>query len=120
VRSPIAPLTPLTLLDLEVLPGGTLEIPADREFTAFAFITKGSIEVGSANLASPGIIMFADDGDSVQIKSVEGASLLWFCGPALREPVAFGGPFVMNTPEQITDAKRRFARGEMGHLDPSF
>jgi redox-sensitive bicupin YhaK (pirin superfamily) len=37
--------------------------------------------------------------------------LLLFAGRPLREPVVFGGPFVMNTQEQIDEAFADFRAG---------
>jgi redox-sensitive bicupin YhaK (pirin superfamily) len=34
-----------------------------------------------------------------------------------NEPITYGGPFVMTTPEQMAETKRRYARGEMGKLE---
>jgi quercetin 2,3-dioxygenase len=46
------------------------------------------------------------------IKANGGAThLLLFAGRPLREPVVFGGPFVMNTQEQIDEAFADFRAG---------
>jgi quercetin 2,3-dioxygenase len=48
----------------------------------------------------------------VTIKAGGGAThLLLFAGRPLREPVVFGGPFVMNTQEQIEEAFADFRAG---------
>jgi redox-sensitive bicupin YhaK (pirin superfamily) len=48
----------------------------------------------------------------VRIKAGAGATrLLLFAGRPLREPVVFGGPFVMNTQEQIDEAFADFRAG---------
>jgi redox-sensitive bicupin YhaK (pirin superfamily) len=37
-------------------------------------------------------------------------------GPALNEPIAKHGPFVMNSNEQLEDRIRAFQNGEFGQL----
>lgn len=39
-------------------------------------------------------------------------------GDPIGEPIVYGGPFVMTTAAQMTETKRRHARGEMGRLPP--
>jgi quercetin 2,3-dioxygenase len=36
----------------------------------------------------------------------------------LKEQITYGGPFVMTTPEQMAETKKRYGRGEMGVLEP--
>jgi hypothetical protein len=41
---------------------------------------------------------------------------MYVTGTPLREPIVYGGPFVMTTAEQMRETQRRYARGEMGRL----
>jgi redox-sensitive bicupin YhaK (pirin superfamily) len=43
-------------------------------------------------------------GDTVRVGSVGGARFLLVSAQPLREPVARGGPFVMNTREEVLQA----------------
>ncbi|MBK9492768.1 MAG: hypothetical protein IPO07_31320 [Haliscomenobacter sp.] len=45
-----------------------------------------------------------------------GFEFLFGTGTPLNEPITYGGPFVMTTPEQMAETKLRFANGEMGRL----
>lgn len=38
-------------------------------------------------------------------------------GALLTDPVLFSGPFVMDTPQRLAQAKRDFVSGKMGVLD---
>jgi hypothetical protein len=47
------------------------------------------------------------------------AQALLLGGRPLREPIAWGGPFVMNTPDEIREAYADYAGGRMGRIPPT-
>jgi redox-sensitive bicupin YhaK (pirin superfamily) len=61
----------------------------------------------------------AEDGLLTVMSGPVTTRVALFLGTPLHEPIVMGGPFVMNTDEEITQAKRDFAAGRMGRLAPS-
>ncbi len=51
------------------------------------------------------------EGDSVAINSKEGARFLFVSGEPLNEPVAWRGPMVMNTEEELNVAFKELELG---------
>ena len=62
--------------------------------------------------------MLGRDGETVVIEADEDADVLLLGGRPLREPVAWYGPFVMNTKQEILDSLDLFERGELGSIPP--
>jgi redox-sensitive bicupin YhaK (pirin superfamily) len=54
----------------------------------------------------------------VTLAAGEDSTLLVLSGEPIDEPVVAYGPFVMNTVEEIQEAKRDFARGRFGRIGP--
>ncbi len=94
-------------LDVRVEAGREFRTPVDPENTVFAYIMQGSAEFGS-----PGSGMLADrqavlmgDGDTVRaMAGADGTRFLLLSGRPLREPIAWGGPIVMNTQAELEQA----------------
>lgn len=114
------PRTACALWDVRLAPGSGISLPLPSGWNVGGLLLEG----GTPDLApsdDPLGLVPTGDGDEVRI---EGGARGWhgvlMAGQPLNEPRAFGGPFVMASPEQLEDAKRRFGRGEMGHLDRSF
>lgn len=117
--SPVQPRTTCALLDVTLDPETSIALPLPAGWRAFGILTKGLLSgFGAAGLAA---VRFADGADEL-VMSTDGdaARVVIFAGQPLNEPVAFGGPFVMNTAEQLKDAARRYAEGDMGRLTASF
>ncbi len=53
----------------------------------------------------------ADGDDTVTIFAGAPLRVLLYAGPPIEEPVAFGGPFVMNTEEEIHQAFMDYRTG---------
>lgn len=124
VSSPVTPLlTPVTLLDVHLLPGAAAEIAAAAGDTAFVFVVAGRGFVGEASrvpVEAHTAIGLANDGDTVRVEGGdEPLHVLVGVGAPIGEPVVFGGPFAMTTVEDVRRAEERFRRGEMGRLEPS-
>jgi redox-sensitive bicupin YhaK (pirin superfamily) len=98
---------------------GVSEFPLPKAFTSLAFTLEGNVNVGPEEQpVLPGqlaVLKPQDDG-LVRIRGAEAARVLILSGEPIDEPVAAYGPFVMNTPEQISAAMRDYQSGKMGHL----
>lgn len=94
-------------LAVELQPGHGFSIPADPEETLFIYAFSGSGSTGP-NLSEPVLsrraILF-DDGDRFAVRAgEEGLHFVLVSGRPLHEPIAWGGPIVMNTKEQLRKA----------------
>ncbi len=105
-----------TLLDIALDPGAALEIPVPAGDTAFVYILEGS-----ASFDAPEARTFQDrrravllaDGDAVRLTAGKAESVRCvFCsGAPLGEPIAWGGPIVMNTRAELDRAFRELDEG---------
>lgn len=95
-------------LDVTLEPSATWEHPTTPGHTVFAYLFEGTARFGTAAgpiAAGHGAIVLLDDGDTVRVHAEgDGARFLLVSGKPLREPVAWGGPIVMNTREELREA----------------
>jgi len=95
-------------LDISLPPGGQKAIAIDSGRNAFAYVFAGSAgfgeEAGSAETGNRSLILFGP-GDGIMARAGnEGVRFLLASGKPLREPVAWRGPIVMNTQEELRQA----------------
>jgi quercetin 2,3-dioxygenase len=71
-------------------------------------------------LGNYSVILF-DDGDRIEMPAADAPTrFLLFSGRPLREPVAWQGPIVMNTQEELRTAFREFRAGTfIKHAEPA-
>jgi redox-sensitive bicupin YhaK (pirin superfamily) len=95
-----------------------VRIPAGTSFTeavpgthsGFIFVIEGSIGVSSdgedeSAVVDTGELAILGDGDTVKLAGREAANrVLLIAGRSINEPIARGGPFVMNTEDEIRQA----------------
>jgi redox-sensitive bicupin YhaK (pirin superfamily) len=119
VRAAFEPLLPIHFLDVFLAPGATLYYPSSAP-TALVVLVAGSAHAGNQLLEAHDVVTFGPAGGTLALQGGEaGGQFLLGTGQPFQEPIAFGGSFVMSTTNQLTDAKRRFSRGEMSALAPS-
>jgi len=90
-------------LDVSIPPGVKRSLPVDTHHTAFAYVFEGSASYGiqQAQTGNRSLVLF-DTGDEVVVSTGDdGVRFLLVSGEPLREPVAWRGPIVMNTAEQL-------------------
>jgi hypothetical protein len=102
-------------LDVTLEPGIAWTHPATPGHTVFAYIFEGAARFGTARepiVAGHGTIVLLADGDTVSVAAgAEGARFLLVSGKPLGEPVAWGGPIVMNTRDELHEAFRELDEG---------
>jgi redox-sensitive bicupin YhaK (pirin superfamily) len=79
---------------------------------AYLFMGDGTFESNSNKTVQKDHLVIFTDGDEVMIKAgEEGARFLLISGKPLNEPVAWYGPIVMNTQEELDKAFREYREG---------
>lgn len=74
---------------------------------------------GGTALGPQVLLTYGAAGEVVAVDAgAGGVEFLFGSGTPIGEPLVYGGPFVMTTAAQMTETKRRHARGEMGALPP--
>ena len=118
-------------LDIAIPPGGRKILPVETDRHAFAYIFAGagtfrdasapqsvktehldlSGEVSREEMGNRSLVLF-DKGNEVTVQAgAQGIRFLLVSGRPLEEPVAWRGPIVMNTQEELQQAFRELQNG---------
>lgn len=117
--SPLVPSSQATLVDLDLSAGGTARLVIPPGLQAFVLVVAGGADLDGIP-ATQELGLASGDSPSerlITVKAPAAARLALFLGRPLREPVVWGGPFVMTSVEDIAQARRDFAGGKMGRLE---
>ncbi len=119
-------------LDISVPPGGRKRLPVDTYRSAFAYIFAGSGTFAGASQpfgvltekeldgeelllrdqSGDRTLVVFDSGDEITVQAgEEGIRFLLVSGKPIQEPVAWHGPIVMNTREELIQAVRELQAG---------
>jgi len=102
-------------LDVAVIANRTWTHPTTLGHTAFAYLFEGSACFGASDeavCADNGTVVLLTDGESLTVKAgADGARFLLVSGKPLGEPIAWGGPIVMNTREELELAFAEYHAG---------
>jgi hypothetical protein len=125
-RGPGTTRTPIALVHATLSPGAELALPWPRDFNALAYVLAGRGRVGpESRPVSTGQLAVFGPGDSVTLGAAArqdqagDLEVLLLGGRPIREPVAWQGPFVMNTRAEIAQAFEDFEAGRMGTVPPT-
>ena len=103
--------TPVLILDIQLLENSELTIPLTDGWNVFSFIYEGDVFAGQ-KLSKGQLAVYEKDGD-VDFKTKNNKARIFFAaGEPLNEPVARGGPFVMNTRGEVLQAFSDFQEGK--------
>jgi redox-sensitive bicupin YhaK (pirin superfamily) len=95
-------------LDVTVPPNAAFTHPVTRGHTVFAYVFEGQGDFGPGKEPGPhaaGTLVHYGDGDEVTVSAGrEGVRFVLVSGRPIGEPVAWHGPIVMNTKEEIRQA----------------
>lgn len=106
-------IVPVEYLDVSLRPDGSFTREIARENNVFAFVFEGGARFGKDGpLVETEHLAIFGTGDEVKIDAgPEGARFLLVSGRPIKEPIAWGGPVVMNTEEELQAAFREIRSG---------
>jgi redox-sensitive bicupin YhaK (pirin superfamily) len=101
-----------TYLDVFIPPGQTKNFPVPKEVNAFAYVFNGDGIFYDSRHVENYTLALLDAGDEVMVQAGEnGMRFLLVSGKPLKEPVAWRGPIVMNTQEELERAFEELEQG---------
>lgn len=94
-------------LDVEIKEGSEWILETVPEHTLFIYILRGEAEFGdrSDNIVPEKHVVLFSEGEHFKVRTKDmNIRFLLMSGKPLNEPVAWGGPIVMNTKEELNQA----------------
>lgn len=101
-------------IDVTVPPGSTFSHPTSPGYTALAYVISGEgyfDEQRERLVGNEELVLFGDGDGIVVSTGNEPVRFLFLSGRPLGEPVAWSGPIVMNTREELRRAFEEYDRG---------
>ncbi len=101
-------------LDITLPAGGTLTHPTHQGYTAMAYVIGGSgffAPDAKTECANTTLVIFSDGNKTTVTAGSQGLRFLFMAGRPLRETIAWQGPIVMNTEEELVQAFQEYRNG---------
>ncbi|MEX0952435.1 MAG: pirin family protein [Nitriliruptoraceae bacterium] len=123
-QGPGSTYTPITLIHATLEPGAQLRVPWRPDFNALGYVLSGRgtvgtdrrpIEMGQLAVFGSGDTLTFAAGDRQESRAPK-MDVLLIGGLPIRETVAWYGPFVMNTREELQQAYDDFQAGKLGTI----
>ena len=87
------------------------EVP--KGHNSFIYVLKGELKIGKKNhlKINDSNLILLERGDQLAVKAYKKTEFLFIAGKPIGEPIARGGPFVMNTKDEILEAIKDYNNG---------
>jgi len=106
---------------IHLVAGKKFSLPTEKEFEYAVFLPQHGANVNDVDYKKGELIVFDQAEGNIEIlnNQKEVIDVILFGGERYTEPVVFGGPFVMNSELEISDAYRDFYAGKYGVINYS-
>jgi len=104
----------MLFLDVDMKPGVRWKLDTSKDTNLFIYIVEGEglFENSDENLITSKRAVLFNNGEELLVRASEkGLRFLLFSGAKLNEPIAWGGPIVMNTQEELKKAFKEIDDG---------
>ena len=114
--------TPIAMAHATISPGARLELPWNADFNALVYVMSGNgdvgiqgrpVRMGQTAVFGPGASITVTASGSQESRSPN-LEVIVLGGQPIREPVAWYGPFVMNSRTELLQAIEDYQSGKLG------
>ena len=111
VHGPGKPHTGMLYFDISLNVGSDLILPIENGWNSFIYVYGGSVNILDKQISKSHLAVLSQDGDLKLHSNEREAYFILVAGEPLNEPVARGGPFVMNTKGEVLQAFSDYQEG---------
>ena len=105
------------LFHLSLKSGEEIEFPLNKNDQYAAFLASGKIDVSGQELESTHQGYLRNGLEKLKIVALNDSELFIYGGEEYVEPIVSGGPFIMNSEQEIAIAYRDYQAGKYGSID---
>lgn len=116
---PAETVTPLQLWDLRLRAERSITLPLPRQWYGLLLVLQGRLRISywPHTVESPQLVLLDGGGQDVSLEVGQDSRVVLLCSQPLDEPVAGFEALVMNTEEQLAQARQELRDGLFGSLD---
>jgi hypothetical protein len=116
--------SPMTMVHATLSPGARLSLPWRPDYNALVYVLAGQGTVGvEGKPIGTGQLALFGDGNAIAVSASRtqesrhpNLEIIVLGGRPIREPVAWMGPFVMNTRDEVMQAVADYQAGRLGSI----
>jgi redox-sensitive bicupin YhaK (pirin superfamily) len=122
VAGPGSTTTPISMAHVSVSKGAQVNLPWRPDFNALLYVLAGRGNVNGAPIRDGQLAVFGPGGeirfgaDVTQDSRTHEMEVLLLGGAPIQEPIAWMGPFVMNTKSEVMQAFEDYQAGRLGTI----
>ena len=118
IKGPASTFTPINMYTITLENNSEIDFDEPSHFNTGILILEGDIKINDQDCNNGDFILFENSPGNIKLQSITKNSMaIILSGQPIDEPIATGGPFVMNTREEIQQANEDFHSGKFGSLD---
>ena len=87
-------------------------LPAPNGRNLLLYVIAGTVEVDGRSVEADNLVIFADDGNAIEVATRDRATLLYAHADRIDEPIVSRGPFIMNSASEIEQAFQDYRSGK--------
>ncbi|MES2537995.1 MAG: pirin family protein [Pseudomonadota bacterium] len=119
IEGPMKLASPGLFAHVRLDPGACITLSLDAAQELGLYVLEGALELETGAMLGPGALAVLGSGTQLTLTAAAGqlTHVALLGGAPIDYPVLFGGPFVMDTPARLSQARDDFASGKMGRLE---
>lgn len=118
VKGPAKTFSPMNIYIGDIKPQGRIILREPGDYNTGILVVSGEAKINGSACAHRDFILFENKAGEILIEAAnEGVRFIFLSGEPLNEPVVAGGPFVMNTREELSQAFTDYREGNFGTED---
>lgn len=118
VKGPALTFSPMNIYIVNLKAGAAINLDEPGNYNTGILMLSGALDINNIACKENDFILFENKEGTIAIDNVSNDSkLIVLSGQPLNEPVIAGGPFVMNTREELKEALDDYRNGNFGSED---